>query len=398
MPGDEYAVPVKRPDGSIVLIDPVEHTATQGWGAATADATGNLSYDYQLNGVAGVYEARAYPANWSGEWSETPIASVTFTDASANLDQCTNGGVGDTPEPCKGSNGSEIDGFKNWVNGNVNATKAHWREGEFLSYRDTISIDVAGTHVFQIHYDTVRSGKHAIDYLGSFDATETTSSTGSTFHANNNDPCADKLPAANCSPSSPADSFPVPAATLVNCASSTGTPPASQVSGSFKIFGANSPDITAVNYVSQNVVSGTQCSTSIAITFTTSGAGTVVLAWGGHIASESDWGAGNSASFISGSPYHMAQDSLKSNGVNQNGVGSQDRSLAASAVVFTPSITTDVKDSNGSSVTNGSVPIGTTVHDTATLSGASSNAGGTVTYKRFSTIDCTGARRIRTSR
>jgi Prealbumin-like fold domain len=76
-----YAIPVKRPDGSIVTIDPKTHVATPGWGTATTDAYGNLSYDYQLNGIYGLYEVRAYDHPWSGDWSQTPVASVTFTDA-----------------------------------------------------------------------------------------------------------------------------------------------------------------------------------------------------------------------------------------------------------------------------------------------------------------------------
>jgi len=218
-PGD-YALPVLRPDGTIVKGD---GSFTPGWDVVTADASGNLAYDYQLDGVAGIYEARVYPSDWSGDWSQALIASTTFADANANLDQCTNGKVGDTPEPCKGSTGSAIDGFKNWVNGNSNAQKSHWRESEFIPYRDTIVVDAAGTHVFQIHYDTVHGGKHAIDYLGDFDYTETTSTTPTTFHANNNNPCADKLPTANCDPSSPADSEPIPPASLVNCGGSAGT-------------------------------------------------------------------------------------------------------------------------------------------------------------------------------
>src|SRR5262249_6125766 len=232
-------------------------------------------------------------------------------------------------------------------------------------------------------------GKHAIDYLGSFDATETTSPTATALHANNNNPCADKPAVGSCNPSSPADTFLIPAATLVNCATSAGTAPATQIAGSFKIWGANSPNITGVSYVSENVVSGTgQCSTTVAITFTTNASGTVVLAWGGHIASQTDWGIGNSASAISGSPYHMEQDSLTTNGVNQSGVGSQDRALATSAIFFTPTISTLIKDANGATVT--SVKVGTVVHDTATLSNASSNAGGTVTYSRFDNGSCSG--------
>jgi hypothetical protein len=50
------------------------------------------------------------------------------------------------------------------------------------------------------------------------------------------------------------------------------------------------------------------------------------MAWGGHIARAVDWGTGNSASGISGSPYHTRLISLDGSG------GNQDRSLSANAV------------------------------------------------------------------
>jgi len=52
------------------------------------------------------------------------------------------------------------------------------------------------------------------------------------------------------------------------------------------------------------------------------------------------------------------------------------------------SITTTIRDSTNAAVT--SVVVGTTVHDTATLSGATATAGGTVTYNFFTTGTCTG--------
>jgi uncharacterized repeat protein (TIGR01451 family) len=63
----------------------------------------------------------------------------------------------------------------------------------------------------------------------------------------------------------------------------------------------------------------------------------------------------------------------------------------------TPSISTIVKDSQGHTVDNGAnkAALGTVVHDTATLSGQVDSLGlagtpGTVTYKLYNTIDCTG--------
>src|SRR5262245_2823984 len=65
---------------------------------------------------------------------------------------------------------------------------------------------------------------------------------------------------------------------------------------------------------------------TITIQFISTGQSEVVFAWGGHIGSALEWGQGNSATAISGSPYHMRLISLDGSG------GNQDRSLKASAV------------------------------------------------------------------
>ena len=62
-----------------------------------------------------------------------------------------------------------------------------------------------------------------------------------------------------------------------------------------------------------------------------------VLAWGGHIATRVDWGFGNSAASISGSPFHTRLIDLDGSG------GNQDRSLSAAAVIF-PATITIIKD------------------------------------------------------
>jgi hypothetical protein len=53
----------------------------------------------------------------------------------------------------------------------------------------------------------------------------------------------------------------------------------------------------------------------------------VVIAWSGHVAWSGDWGAGNSAGGISGSPYHTNIDGC----IGINGCGSLDVQLAAAA-------------------------------------------------------------------
>jgi hypothetical protein len=291
----------------------------------------------------------------------------------ANIDQCANGGVGPPLEleACRNTNGDS-----NWVNGNVNGQKAHWQEGDFISYRAVLTDLAAGAHTLDIHWDTVHGGKHAIDYLGSFDATETTSPTATQLHRNANDPCGDVFA---CTPSSPQAIAPVGAFTPANCGGSAGTFSGSQVAGAIKLFGTAITGAASFSYLQENVAAGQgQCSSFGRISFSTTGAHQdVVIAWGGHIASQQDWGTGNSASGISGSPYHMALDFL-----DGASTGSQDRALSTSAIFFVTSITTSL-------VPSGSVSVGTSVHDTATLSGALANAGGSVFYRYYTSVaDC----------
>ncbi len=126
--------------------------------------------------------------------------------------------------------------------------------------------------------------------------------------------------------------------------------------------------------------------TSVELSFNSAGS-TVAIAWGGHIASQSNWGRGNSAIFINGSPYHMSLDLL-----DGASTGAQDRALAVitSAIFYTPSITTTViNDSTGLPI----VPLviaGTSVHDNASLSLAAINAGGNLTYNFYTNGLCSG--------
>ena len=224
--------------------------------------------------------------------------------ASADLDQCANGGVGVPPVQCAGSA---------WQNGNLNHNQAHYIEGQFVPYRVEMNDLASGSHILRIEYDVTKSDKHAIDYLGSFDTTET-----------NADPVTDILPAEN--PAIPDDILAVPSASLDGFSDPllntfTGT----QIPGSFAIWNA---DFDGTSYVYQNQNSSSEYKTAIDISFTPHlTSAPVVLAWGGHIASRLEWGVGNSAGDISGSPYHMRLLS-----VDGGQLGNQDRSLSAGAV------------------------------------------------------------------
>jgi uncharacterized repeat protein (TIGR01451 family) len=105
----------------------------------------------------------------------------------------------------------------------------------------------------------------------------------------------------------------------------------------------------------------------VIVTFTAADS-TVLLAWGGHIASQVDWGAGNSAGAISGSPYHMRILSL-----DTTSIGNQDRSLKASTIAPVPAVFT-------TEASAGQIHLGGSVTDTATLSGSNGAVTGTVKF------------------
>jgi uncharacterized repeat protein (TIGR01451 family) len=261
----------------------------------------------------------------------------------ANIDQCRNGTI-DAPVQCINSA---------WENGNLGPENSHYREGDSVPFRAVMTnLDTSITHTLVIQYDTLQSGKHAYDYLTSYNASET-----------NANPTADVsgTTAGNC--------FPIP----VDLTIAFANPGSTQEPGCISIWNGT---ITSVSYGTADA-SGQR---SVIVTFTATDP-TVVIAWGGHIASQIDWGAGNSASAISGSPYHMRLLTL-----DDTQLGNQDRSLKASGILPIPAVfTTQASPS--------SITLGQSVTDTATLSGSNGAVTGTVKFfvcgPAASNPDCT---------
>ncbi|HEX6394875.1 MAG TPA: hypothetical protein VFZ97_15685, partial [Acidimicrobiales bacterium] len=314
----------------------------------------------------------------------TLFAVVTATSASGlnsySINQCANGGKG-TTVACSGSA---------YQSGDDNGSNSHWAEGDTLPFQLTLFNITPGPHTVALQYQTVDKGKHSYDYLGSFNATETTGAP-TALHANNNNPCGGIV--AGCDPAHPTATVGIPAPTLsgVNgTCGSAGTPPTlASTTGVFSLWGPTGTlfaPINAVTYASPlNQPANSGCVTVINVSFISpAGNPTLVLAWGAHIASEFDWGPGNGAGAISGAPYHMWVNSLDGSG------GSQERSLQSSAIVAQPALATVVETSSNTPVPLTGVVVGTTVHDTATLSGAAASASGTVTYKLYSGACGTG--------
>jgi len=77
-----YYIPVIRPDGSTVTGD---GSNTSGWDSVQSNVSGGFTYSYQLDGLPGTYEVRAYPSDWDGNLSQTPVATVAFTDGNVKV-------------------------------------------------------------------------------------------------------------------------------------------------------------------------------------------------------------------------------------------------------------------------------------------------------------------------
>jgi large repetitive protein len=275
------------------------------------------------------------------------VAGVALAaNQAANLDQCANDPA-TAPlalqPPTNGCSGAA--GETSWVNGNLGASKSIYREGDSIAYRMRFSNLAGGTgfvHSVIVEYDTTKAGKHAIDYLTTWNRT-----------VGNANPC---LGVAGCTLASPTSTRAIPvdnqvkngpngalgggddinpgpdgttgtADDAVNC-----TTPNVPCTGVFTMWGGTITNVAPVTYPDGAGFAGDKTARFI-ISFQTVGTITnPVLAWGGHIATRQNW-PGASAINISGSPYHMRLIDLDGSG------GNQDRSLSADAVIFPGSIT-----------------------------------------------------------
>ena len=306
------------------------------------------------------------------------LSSRALGAAAGNIDQAQNGGVGSPPI-------NPVD----WINGNSNAQKSHYVEGESIPYRLVLTGLTAGTHVVDIEWDIRKSSKATIDYITSFQRINETvnplKGLAGTFGA----------------PST----FPIPPPPVSTTTGTVGglPQPLTSFSGlpaAEKLFTIYNGTITSLAYV--NNADGNLGSWSVAdssqrlrITLQTTSS-QVVLAWGGHIASRRDWGDGNSANAVPGSPYHTRLIALDGSG------GNQDRALAAAAVCMPPNCAisgpTTVCPTTGYTFTaqtdgtgntfvwtisgNGTIVGSTTGQSVQVLSGASGSFSLTVTINR----------------
>jgi len=258
---------------------------------------------------------------------------------SVNLDQWADG-----PAPDADGTGGNNEVF---VNGNLNQTKAHYAEGDSIPYRAVIDDLTTGvTYGLQIQWDTVDSGSYALDYLTgfnfSFEGTKHPGEPDVTPTVGINDLSSGSVSTVAI-PSDPQLLTGFGAQFGVTDGLGSGQPSGPQ---NITVFGAVSNLST-----SQITYNADHTKASITIFFTYTGstnnnADSVVVAWGGHIASSLNSAGGpgwrddagetvQTASDISGSPYHTRVLSIAEDGVVKS-IGNQDRSLSAAAVVAPP--------------------------------------------------------------
>ncbi|HTL84402.1 MAG TPA: hypothetical protein VL856_04425, partial [Acidimicrobiia bacterium] len=282
------------------------------------------------------------------------------TGQAADIDQCRNGTFA-SPEQCIGGGSGNV----GWVNGNAGQSNSHWREGEYIAYRARLTGLTPGNanHVLHIGWDSTQNNKHAIDYIGSFNATEHDANPCDTVSG-----CSYPNPSASASaPFFPGSGGPGGAITVtipVDPMTSAMIAGHTQQAGVMVCWGCTTLNVSGT-YDDTTLPFNKDQAQGLSFAFKSSVANPV-FAWGGHIASQIDWGTGNSAVNISGSPYHSRIVALDGTG------GSQDRSLSAQAVAQPPTLSTQVS--------NTTVGIGGTVTDTATFTGASGTVTGTATF------------------
>jgi hypothetical protein len=233
---------------------------------------------------------------------------ATLGSSSATLSQAANGSFSAPVSPVT------------WQSGNLNQNSSHYFEGQSVPYRMVMTGLTPGPHVLVIEWDIVNSSKNALDYVTSYrriaEQVDPLSGLSGPFSA----PVAVPIPTPV--PSKMVNGVPQP---------QTSFSALSAAERQMTIYNATITSVTYINNAQGNLgdLTASQSTSDLQIQFIATNS-TVVFAWAGHIASRLDWGVGNSAAGISGSPYHTRLIGLDGAG------GSQDRSLKATAVCSPP--------------------------------------------------------------
>lgn len=320
----------------------------------------------------------------------------TFVDYA----QCANGAPPSTSLACP-------DG---WINGILQASNSHYAEDQVTPQRAEVNIPAGASveHTMTFTYQARKGSAetHAYDSLATWNWTQREADrcqglaqADCPIGAFSAFPIPDdpQVLAPSSAPSGTSTStHMLPASTPAECAAYDPDPNGGPAGTYFPsrcmiMYGGT---ITDISVPVHDCVSGGDCDdasvddyATVTVTYTVSSPPKKVqLLFGGHLAVGSQggprtWGLGNGASDISGGPYHIKWE--LSDG---SSIGNRDNQIMGSAIIFQDTtISTQVWNTNGtdpdtSIADDAHVNINTVAYDTATLSGNTATAGGTVTY------------------
>ncbi|MCY1722357.1 hypothetical protein OU798_18555, partial [Prolixibacteraceae bacterium Z1-6] len=231
-----------------------------------------------------------------------------------------------------------------WVTGNVNAAKAHYACGMTIPYRLQASgLETGVKYQVTIGYDITKGGKHAIDFLTSFNRDTNHDKFGHFIDGSIEDVETQILLGTALEGTGPLYNnyeLPPPDSNMVT--PETPEAPldgfnASKLEGfdSIRIYNGTITDL----YNIEGSPGGDTESSYLVVEFQVDpGQSIILLAWGGNIACEELWGPGSSAADINGSPYHMYVEACSGLG----GCGNKEVQLSATAIVAPPAIGCEV--------------------------------------------------------
>lgn len=295
--------------------------------------------------------------------AQTQAASLNTTSV-IDYRQCANG------------TGTDITCSSGWINGILHNPNSHYQEDQSVPQRLVLSVDSGDLtgRTIALRYETRKNGIHAYDSITTWNSTVTGA-----------DECQG-LAAADCPSLGPSILAIPPDPTTVNpFTSGSGVTSAYQISGHLEMYGGTITNISAPVHNNAASSTGDDYATVI-IEYSVPEVPTkVMLLWGGHTAATDGprgWGTGLGSSNVSGGPYHFKLDQA-----DGAAIGSRDNQLqGASLEDLTPIVTTTIHNPNHDSVT--SVPAGTTVHDTVSVTGTGGTVTGEVTFDFFNNGTC----------
>jgi uncharacterized repeat protein (TIGR01451 family) len=256
---------------------------------------------------------------------------------------------------------------RGWINGALQKSNSHYAEDQVVPQRVVASVSGGGKHTFVMSWQDRKgsANAHAYDSLATWNATQASADacqglSGSTCPARNG--------AVASTTAIPLDPTPVAPCAPTGCSTATS---AHQLTGQvLTLFGGTLVAFTGNPYKhSAAGTLGTDDYTTLTVTYTTAGAGTVELLYGGHLAPTSGprgWGAPYGSGNISGGPYHFKLQSL-----DGASAGSRDNQIQASAILGPPAFTI-TKTASPSPAVPGQI-----VTYTITVTNAGNTAGAT---------------------